>query len=74
MKRDMGKTARILTEIAELDETDFNLLLVALDNGMHDEWDCGLPQGLEMFGVEEIRLAVRAGAVFAASAHKADNN
>lgn len=70
----MGKTAEILTKLAELDEEDFELLLEALDHGMHDEWDCTLPHGLEMFGVEEIRLAVKSAAIFVRSLDNADNN
>lgn len=32
-----------------------------LNHGMHEEWDCTLAQGLEMFGNEELRIAAKAG-------------
>jgi hypothetical protein len=69
-----NKATQILEEIAELDEAQFHVLLNALSMGMWDEWDCDLPTGLTMFGVDEIRIAVRTASIFAASHDKADSN
>lgn len=70
----MKRVSEILDAISELDEANFNLLLEALDYGMHDEWDCGLPDGLAMFGYEEIKMAVKAAKLFVQGRHNASNN
>lgn len=69
-----SRATQILEEIAELNDEQFNILLNALSMGMWDEWDCDLPTGLTMFGVDEIRVAVRTAAIFSASHDNAANN
>lgn len=69
-----GKTTQILEAIVALDDDEFSVLLNALSLGMWDEWDCDLPTGLTMFGVAEIRIAVKTAAIFAATHENANNN
>jgi hypothetical protein len=69
-----GKTTEILEAIVALSDDEFTQLLAALNAGMWDEWDCALPTGLEMFGVDEIRIAVRTAAIFSKTHDNADNN
>jgi hypothetical protein len=61
------KVSDILTDMAALGEDDLGLLFWSLDQGMHDEWDCTLANGLEMFGETEMKIVVKS-AVYAAKA------
>ncbi len=72
--KSLAKTAEILEAIVALDNNEFNALLRALELGMWDEWDCDLPTGLTMFGVDEVRIAVKAAAGFVRGAENASSN
>jgi hypothetical protein len=64
------KPSEILDEIGKLSEEDASLFTVALDYGIHDEWDCGISQFFELgFGGPELTIAAKAGA-YCARAHE----
>lgn len=52
----------ILEDMQALSDDELGLLFWSLSEGMWDEWDCSLSQGLEMFGEVEMRIAVKSAA------------
>lgn len=72
----MSSSTKPVTDVLEamkaLDDDQLGFLFDVLDAGMHDEWDCTLPNGLGMFGPAEIRIAVKTAAIFANTAESED--
>ena len=57
----------VLEDIMALSDDDLGLLFWSISEGMWEEWDCSLAQGIEMFGEVEMRVAIKS-AVYAAKA------
>jgi hypothetical protein len=57
--------ASILASITALGKDEFDLLFGTLDAAMWDEWDCALHTGIEMFGVDELRVVTRTATIMA---------
>lgn len=57
----------ILEDLEKLSDDDLGLFFWSISEGMWDEWDCSLTQGLEIFGEAEMRVAIRS-AIYAAKA------
>lgn len=67
------KPSEILDEIGKLSEEEASLFAISLNYGIHDEWDCTLPQFFELgFGGPELCIAAKAGA-YCARAHEEDD-
>jgi hypothetical protein len=58
----------VLEDIQALDDDEIDLLFGVMDAAMHDEWDCSLHNGIEMFGVAEMRVMFRTAAIMANAA------
>lgn len=63
----------ILEDLVALTDDDLGLFFWSISEGMWDEWDCSLAQGIEIFGEVEMRVAIKS-AVYAAKAIENDQN
>jgi hypothetical protein len=62
--------AGIMASITALTDEQANLFWSMLDSAMWDEWDCSLSTGLEMFGVDELRVVTRTATIMAQHAEE----
>jgi hypothetical protein len=62
--------ADIFAAITALDDDEANLLWGVFDAAMHDEWDCSISTGFELFGVQELRVVTKTATVMAKHAEE----
>lgn len=55
--------SHLLETISQLSGQELEFLFDCMDEGMWDEWDTSLSNGLTMFGNQELKIALRTAAI-----------